>query len=160
MLAYVYISTLCTCWCTEEEGDEGSKVQSVDVFFFYLKTNGAHYCHTKLYVELPWGFQDSLTLYVCIPLILIIELAWRWSRMVKTYTANCYTFTKHSCAARETELLLMWTPVTKTLGDFTCVVHLVSHSWAHGMIQNILYNPSVVPVKSIRKPQNESAKYF
>jgi len=37
---------------------------------------------------------------------------------------------------------------------------LVSHSSAHGMIQNILYNPSVVPVKSIRKPQNESAKYF
>ena len=43
--------------------------------FFYLTTNGAHYCHTNLYVELPWGSQDSLTLHVCIPLILITEFA-------------------------------------------------------------------------------------
>jgi hypothetical protein len=55
--------------------DEGSKVQSVDAFFFYLNTNGAHYCHTNWYVELPWGSQDSLIVHVCIPLILIIELA-------------------------------------------------------------------------------------
>lgn len=62
--------------------------------FFYLKTNGAHYCHTNLHVELRWGSQDSLILHVCIPLILIIEIASRWSRRVKTHIASCYTFTK------------------------------------------------------------------
>jgi len=76
-----------------------------------------------------------------------------------TYSKLLY-FYKNSCAARETELLLMWTPVTKAPGDVTCVVYLVSHLLAHGMIQNILYNPFVVPVQSTNKPQNECAQYF
>ena len=141
-------------------GDESRKVQSVDAFFFYLKTNGAHYCHTNLYVELPWGSQDSLTLHVCIPLILIIELAWRWSRMVKTYIASCYTFTQTQLVCEKD-----WTAFNaNTCYKSTRGCHLCC-SFGFPLIStwnypNILYNPSVVQVKSIHKPQNESAKYF